>query len=112
MPKRLPYLLTLLFGLLICGCFIAAKAPVAAMQYDYVALTQFDNYLQVATAPDNLQDIKVDTKHRGSDGNVGFLLAKVNELEAQGYELVQQSTYMPSPNSYVRHYMLLRRPKQ
>jgi hypothetical protein len=44
---------------LACYAFIAAKAPAAGKQYDYVALTQNYDNLQIAIAPDNLESIKV-----------------------------------------------------
>ena len=53
MPNRFPQLLTLLVGLLVCCCFIAAKAPMVAKQYDYVTIMQAGEELRIASAPNH-----------------------------------------------------------
>jgi hypothetical protein len=94
MRKRFTPLLTLLLGFMACYGFLAAKAPAPpATVYDYVGLTYTGSSLQIATAPDKLENVKIKTDHTLYDGNVGPLLAKANELEAQGYELVDQTAY-------------------
>ncbi|RZK28609.1 MAG: hypothetical protein EOO63_10885 [Hymenobacter sp.] len=108
MLKRFTPLLTLLLGLVACYGFLAAKAPTpAAKVYDYVGLTYSGAYLQIATAPDKLESVKIKTEHNLYDGNVGPLLAKANEFEAQGYELIDQTAYISG--GIAGHYMLLRR---
>jgi hypothetical protein len=112
MPKRLPYLLTLLAGLLICYCFMAAKAPMAAKQYDYVTITQVGDVLRIASAPDHYDELRDKTVKDGYYGNFSRLLAKVNEYEAQGYELVENMALSRGDSGALNNYVLMRRPKQ
>jgi hypothetical protein len=113
MSKRLPYLLTLLAGLLTCCCFIAAKAPTAAKQYDYVTLTQVVDQLEVASTPNKFERIKAKKDTKAFDHDFNALFNKVSELEAQGYELVENTlTPYSNGNTVSRNYVLMRRPKQ
>jgi hypothetical protein len=112
MLKRLPYLLTLLAGLLICGAFIAAKAPAAATQYDFISVVQVDDHLEISSTSAKFEDVKFKKDTRGLDNNFTALLSKVSELQGQGYELVGNSVFGLGSNYAARNYMLLRRPKQ
>lgn len=112
MPKRLPHLLTLLAGLLICYCFLAAKAPIATKQYEYVTITQTGDFLRIASAPDHYEELRDKTVKDSYSGNFSRLLAKVNEYEAQGYELVENTAMSRGDSGLLVNYVLLRRPKQ
>jgi hypothetical protein len=112
MPKRLPHLLTLLAGLLICYCFLAAKAPMAAKQYDYVTITQAGEELRIASAPDHYEVLRDKTVKSGYYGNFSPLLTKVNEYEAQGYELFENTANSFGASGALYNYVMLRRPKQ
>ena len=72
MSKRLSFL-SVLAGLLVCFCFLAAKAPLVAKQYDYVTITQLGSSLRISSTPDyfELLSVKVD---QGSEGNFSALL--------------------------------------
>lgn len=107
MLKRFPPLF-LLAGLLICFCFLAAKAPMAAKQYDYVTITQVGGSLKIASTPDHFEQLRVKVE---GDGNFGSLLTKINEYEAQGYELVNSNAFPTGSNGYMCDYVMLRRPK-
>jgi hypothetical protein len=111
MPKRLPYLLTSLAVLLICCCFIATKAPSTTQQYDYIAVTQIDEQLEISSTTSKFEIVKFKKDSKGYDDNFTALLNKITELQGQGYEVVQNNVYTAS-SSYIPHnYMLLRRPK-
>ncbi|GEM_PF-2137496 len=111
MTKRLPYLLTLLAGLFICGCFMAAKAPAAPKQYDYVTLTQVDDQLEISSTSAKYENVRFKKDSRGYDNNYTALLSKVTELEGQGYEVVENNVFGLGSNYAPRNYMLLRKPK-
>jgi hypothetical protein len=111
MLKRLPHFFTLLAGLLICYCFIAAKSPTATQQYDYIAITQKDDLLEISSTSSKFESVKFKKKSKGYASDFSALLNKVNELEKQGYKLVQNNVY-PISSSYVpNNYMILRKPK-
>ena len=112
MPKRFPYLLTLLAGLLICCCFIAAKAPLTTKQYDYVTITQLGEELRIASTPDHYEVLRDKKVRDGYFGNFSQLFAKVNEYEAQGYELVSNTTSGYGAGNALSNYVMLRRAKQ
>jgi hypothetical protein len=112
MPKRLPHFLSLLAGLLICYGFLAAKAPMATKQYDYVTITQVGDELRIASAPNHYEELRDKTVKDGSYGNFSPLLTKVNEYEAQGYELVENTAMSRGDSGLLVNYVLLRRPKQ
>jgi hypothetical protein len=112
MPKRLPHLLTLLTGLLICYCFMAAKAPAAVKQYDYVTITQAGEFLKISSTPDHFEQSRIKLDKSGYYGNFSPLFAKVNEYEAQGYELVENNALGIGTTSDLVNYVMLRRPKQ
>jgi hypothetical protein len=112
MPKRLPHFLSLLAGLLICYCFLAAKAPMAAKQYDYVTITQTGEFLKIASTPDHFEQSRTKLDKSGYYGNFSPLFAKVNEYEAQGYELVENNTLAIGSTGDLINYVMLRRPKQ
>jgi hypothetical protein len=111
MPKRLPHFLTLLAGLLICYCFLAAKAPMAAKQYDYVTITQVGDELRIASAPNHYEVLRDKTIKDGYNGNFSPLLTMVNEYEAQGYELFENTMSSYGATGALHNYVLLRRPK-
>jgi hypothetical protein len=112
MLKRLTPLLTLLLGLAVCYGFMAAKAPLAGKQYDYVTLIQSNNELQISTPPDKYEKINLKLSTNVYESNYGPLFAKVNELEAQGYELVNSNVFARGGDVVSRNYVLLRRPRQ
>lgn len=105
-------LFALLAGLLICGCFIAAKAPTAAKQYDYITLVQDGETLNVSSTPDHFEQLRTKLDKSGYRGNFSLLFTKVNEYEAQGYELVENNALTVGSNGYLINYVMLRRPKQ
>jgi uncharacterized protein involved in exopolysaccharide biosynthesis len=89
-------------GLLLVGSLIAAKFPTATKQYDYVSIVQISTQLQISGNQQPFQAIKIkETKYN----DYQELFRKVNEFEAQGYELVESNT-----NGY-SCYTLLRIPK-
>ena len=112
MLKRLPYLLTLFFGLLACYAFMAARAPLAGKQYDYVTITQVGEYLNISTTPDHYERLRTKLDKTGFDGNFNLLFAKANEYEAQGYELVNNTALSAGSNGALFNYVMLRRPRQ
>ncbi|MGI4835068.1 MAG: hypothetical protein ACRYFK_16570 [Janthinobacterium lividum] len=112
MPKRVTYLLTLAAGLLACYGFLAAKAPLAAKQYDYVTLTQTGETLRISSTPDHFETQRTKLDKSGYEGNYSLLFSKVNEYEAQGYELFENNALAVGSGGLYSNYVLLRRPKQ
>ena len=112
MLKRLPYLLTLFFSLLACYAFVAARAPLAGKQYDYVTLVQRGEYLKISSTPDHFEEQRIKLDKSGYEGNFNPLFAKVNEYEAQGYELVENTGLTFGPGGAFASYVMLRRPRQ
>jgi hypothetical protein len=98
-------------ALLLLGSLIAAKFPTATKQYDYVTVVQssHDNRLSVSTGPTKFEETKYKLDNGKGDANFTPALRKVEELEAQGYELVTNSTH--SIGVFPSSYFLLRRPK-
>jgi hypothetical protein len=112
MPKRLPHFLTLVAGLLICYCFLAAKGPTAAKQYDYVTIVQEGEFLRISSTPDHFEQPRTKMNINGYRGNFSLLFTKVNEYEAQGYELVENTALALGSENNLVNYVMLRRPKQ
>lgn len=110
MPKPLSYGLTLLLGLLVCYGFLAATSPVTPKQYEYLTITQAGDELDISSPPDHFEQTRHKLMKNGYNGNFSVLFAKVNEYEAQGYELVE-NTALASPVG-LANYVMLRRLKQ
>jgi hypothetical protein len=109
LTKHAPKLLTLLLALLITGGILAAKAPAEPKQYDYVTIIQMRGGLRI-TSGNNKFDV-VDLDRNLKTGNFIQILGKVNEFEAQGYELVENVLLDPEQGENVRNYFLLRKAK-
>jgi hypothetical protein len=108
--KHAPKLLVLLLGLLIGGGLLAAKAPAEPKQYSYVSLLQINNYLYISNGA-AFEEISVKGKKNKIDFDFAPLFEKVNEFEAQGYELMQNTVHSPEVQASIRNYVLMRRPK-
>jgi hypothetical protein len=110
MTKPAPKLLILLLALLIGGSIIAAKAPAEHKQYDYVTIVQIFDDLHITNGP-NFETVSLKGNKRRSIYQFSSLFAKVNEFEAQGYEVLQNSVYTAGDGTYPRNYVLMRKPK-
>jgi len=100
----------LLLAVLLVGGLIAAKSPAEPKQYEYVTLLQEYDRLLVSTSAGKYES--TDTKMKMSTrGNYIPLFAKVAELEAQGYELVENNFAAAGPGGYPLNYVLLRKLK-
>jgi hypothetical protein len=101
-----------LLVLLVAGGIIAAKAPAEPKRYDYVSLVLTGGDLRISTEAGqfDVADTKTTGKYRNYSYNFTPLLSKINELEAQGYELVDSNSFSETVGS-ARMYALLRRPK-
>jgi hypothetical protein len=96
-------------ALLLVGSLIAAKFPAATKQYDYVTVVQQYNDMRVTTGPTKFE--ASTSKQEGDKNYYNFTpaLKKVEELEAQGYEIVTNEFQVVG--AYPTNYFLLRRPK-
>jgi hypothetical protein len=112
MPKHLSSGLTLLLGLLICYSFLAATSPAATKQYEYLTITQSGDELDISSPPDHFEQTRHKLTKNGYNGNFSLLFAKVNEYEAQGYELVENTALSSGASGALLNYVMLRRLKQ
>lgn len=112
MPKHFSYGLALLVGLLVCCSFLAAKSPTAPKQYEYLTITQMGDEIDISSPPDRFEQSRHKLTKNGYNGNFSLLFAKVNEFEAQGYELVENTALSSGGSGVLLNYVMLRRLKQ
>jgi hypothetical protein len=104
--------LVFLAGLCCAGGLIAANAPTAGKQYDYVSIVQRADELQISNSQAAYQEIKTtEDRVKARESNYTALFRKMNEFEAQGYELVENTVYTLGEGAIPRNYILMRRPR-
>lgn len=108
LSKYSPKLLVLLLALLVGGGIIAAKEHAEPRQYDYVTIIQMRGALRISSGSNKFDIVDVANL---KTGNFTAILGKVNEFEAQGYELVENMALDPEQGENVRNYFLLRKAK-
>ncbi|MDO7852296.1 hypothetical protein [Hymenobacter convexus] len=101
-----PKLLVLLLALLITGGILAAKAPAEPKQYEYVSIIYQDGQLYVTTGAEKFEISEAKPNGKTSVRNLTPVLGKIASLEAQGYELVENTLAYPAYS-----YTLLRKLK-
>ena len=106
-----PKLLILLLAVFITGGIIAAKAPVAPRQYDYVTVFFEYGRLFITTGPNRFEELEAKPAGKNSINNLTPLLGKISVLEAEGYELVETHIFAPGSLNNTRSFALLRKPR-
>jgi hypothetical protein len=111
---NLPFrsLLPYAFGLLLAGGIVAAKAPTADKQYDYVTLEKVGYRLYISEGDEKYEETKLKDAFKDVH-HYGPLYKLVNAYEAKGYEVFSSNVvgYSASSGTTVANFVLLRKPK-
>lgn len=111
LTKHASKVLILLLALLVGGGLLAAKAPAEAKQYDYLTVVYTRRGVHITYGATKFEEKKVETKSLKDYYDFTPFVTQLSELEAQGYEVVENSFQPGNESRAMSNYALMRKPK-